>query len=130
MNADIWGPHAWVFLHSITFSYDPKNKEAMKKFVSSLESLLPCEICREHFKQNLLAKPLTDEILSSKDLLFKWFVDLHNIVNLKNGKKTYSYAEVVEKYKNLYAPKEDYLSLFGIIVLMIVVILLIKKLNN
>ena len=51
MKPEIWGPHAWIFLHSITFDY-PDNptkevKEKYKGFFESLQDILPCEKCKK-----------------------------------------------------------------------------------
>jgi len=47
MNPKFWGPHAWIFLHSVTMNYpkEPNNqdKTLYRNFFSSLKRVLPCE---------------------------------------------------------------------------------------
>lgn len=106
MNPNVWGPHAWAFLHFITFSY-PKNpteadKYNMKTFFKSLEHVLPCDICRIHYKENTeKIHPLTNEVLSSKENLVKWLIDVHNVVNKRNGKQIMSYTDVIRMYVDM-----------------------------
>lgn len=106
MDPKIWGPHAWIFLHSITFNYpiNPTKDEINKhyNFFNSLEFVLPCETCRIHYKQNLKEYPLTKKILSTRDNLVKWLIKIHNNINKLNNKKSLTYEDVVDHYNNLY----------------------------
>ena len=105
MDPEIWGPHAWQFLHSITLSYpdnptlEDKNNHA--QFFNSLKDILPCQKCQDHFTQNLQENPV-ENYLDNKELLFNWLIDIHNKVNVSNGKKEYSYDEVIKLYENMY----------------------------
>lgn len=126
MNPEIWGEHAWIFLHSITLAY-PKyptkdDKENMKNFIYSLQFILPCNKCKKNFSDHLIKYPLTDTILSSKETLVKWLHNLHNIVNIQNNKKTISYYEMLKKYDDLYNKKNN---LFYILISLILIILII-----
>lgn len=80
-------------MHFVTLSYPDSNqniseqdKTHVKDFFLSVKNVLPCENCRLHFEQNLEKFPLNDNILSSKDNLIKWLVDIHNEVNIRTGK--------------------------------------------
>lgn len=103
MNPNVWGPHAWTFLHFITLSY-PKNpteidKYNIKTFFKSLEHVLPCDICRLHYKENIEELyPLNNEVLSSKENLVKWLIDVHNSVNKRTGKEIMSYNDAIGMY--------------------------------
>ena len=95
VNSNIWGQHAWKFMHYVTLGY-PENptveqKNNYKNFFISLKNILPCSICAKHYEENLNNLPLTDDILSSKDKLIKWCIDLHNIVNKMLNKTILSY---------------------------------------
>jgi hypothetical protein len=95
VKSNIWGNHAWKFMHYVTLGY-PENpteehKNNYKNFFISLKYVLPCSICAKHYEENLQKLPLTDEILSSKNKLIKWCIDLHNIVNKMLNKNILSY---------------------------------------
>ena len=62
--------------------------------------MLPCAICREHYKQHLAKNPLTPFLDSRKDLL-KWTIDIHNKVNKKLGKPEWTEVEVITYYERL-----------------------------
>lgn len=109
MDSNIWGPHAWLFLHTITLNYPdkPTEKEMIdhKNFFISLKDILPCEKCRKHYEINLDKFPLTEKILSSKSNITKWLIDIHNSVNINNNKKVKSHEEVLKYYKKIYDKK-------------------------
>jgi hypothetical protein len=106
MNQNIWGPHLWFVLHTITFNYPVKptieDKKNYKTFLLSLEHILPCNICRRHFKRHIQENP-PYTALKSRDSFIKWMIDLHNEVNGETGKKsTYTYKEILNKYEKIY----------------------------
>ena len=109
MEPEIWGPHAWQFLHSITLSYpdnptlEDKNNHA--QFFNSIQNILPCQKCKDHYTQNLHAFPV-EQHLDNKESLFRWSIDLHNRVNVMNNKREYSYDEVTEYYEKMYNKSE------------------------
>ena len=62
---------------------------------------MPCEKCQLHFAKNLQTYPIENH-LENKESLFKWLVDIHNRVNVDNGKREYTYEEVTELYEKMY----------------------------
>ncbi len=94
---NIWGPPGWKFIHYVTLGYpDNPSHEVKQKYYNyfhALKHVIPCSICSVHFSENLEKLPLTDEVLSSKENLMKWGIDMHNFVNKKNNKKQYTHAE-------------------------------------
>jgi hypothetical protein len=85
VKSNIWGKHAWKFMHYVTMGY-PENpteehKNNYKNFFISLKYVLPCSICAKHYEENLEKLPLTDQVLSNRNNLIKWGIDLHNMVN-------------------------------------------------
>jgi hypothetical protein len=104
-----WGPYGWKFMHMVALAYpnNPTNedKENYKTFFTILSNILPCQMCAEHYKKNLVNFPLTDLILSSRDTLLKWTIDIHNEVNKSIGKKILDYNEAITLIKNNYEDK-------------------------
>ena len=123
MNADIWGPHAWMFLHSITLVYphepSPEDKQHYFDYFDNLKNVLPCEICKKHYKNYLIKYPLMNSLNTKIDLV-KWLINVHNEINKMNGKREWTYDEVIAHYDNLYknpVKKIEDKSIFMIIVL-------------
>lgn len=129
MKPEVWGPSAWLFLHTITLAY-PSNptfadKNNYKMFFNNLSNVLPCELCKSHYKQHIQHIPLTDEILSSKYKLTKWLVDIHNHVNQQTGKKEVSYDSFLNKYYKLYNSNSYTYIIYAVVVILIIQVLFI-----
>ena len=103
---EVWGPFFWHTIHIAVLGYPQEpaygDKKAMKEFLESLQILVPCPICREHYKSHLVKMPIGPSLDSRKDL-FRWTIDLHNEVNKMLGKREYSETEVIQYYSRLGA---------------------------
>jgi uncharacterized protein YjcR len=106
IGPDVWGPVVWHALHYITLGYptnpSEEKKQKYKQFFTLLTDVIPCSICANHYSENLLKMPLSDEVLSTKESLIKWLIDVHNVVNEKNNKPIIQYEEarqLIEKDK-------------------------------
>ena len=103
MNNNIWGPSAWLFLHAVTFQYPEEptmvDKKNYKQFFNSLQNILPCPKCREHYQENIKEIPIQ---LNSRDELIQWLINIHNNVNKLNNKDILSYEDVKKVYLNSY----------------------------
>tara|TARA_B100000963_G_C22616489_1_gene667617 strand:- start:2095 stop:2565 length:471 start_codon:yes stop_codon:yes gene_type:complete len=108
MNQNLWGPKYWFTLHTVSFEYPMKptfkEKKIYYNFFNSLQYILPCSICKRHFKKNLKELPLENSIHSRRDLVY-WLIDIHNKVNVETGKRIYSYEEVINIYEKLLNKK-------------------------
>jgi hypothetical protein len=104
IDPNLWGPHGWAFLHYITLSYPDKptqqDKNNIITFFNSVGNVLPCEKCRYNFDSHLKKFPLDNNTVNSRYNLVNWLVNIHNEVNLMNGKKTVSFDESVQIYLN------------------------------
>mgnify|MGYP005655987525 CR=1 FL=1 len=155
LNPEIWGPHAWFFLESVTLGY-PDNptkidKIKAKNFFLLLEHMIPCEKCRYNYSQHLKKYPISNEILSNKLNLFKWINNIHNSVNIKKYKDVNTslkyYIDLYSDHKStsISIPKSqftpdiskkdrtNYLRYFIVIFLFMIIIIIIisvyKKFN-
>ena len=100
----VWGPFFWHTLHIVALGY-PKaptytDKRCAKEFYESLAYLLPCSICREHYREHLTKNPISTYLDNRTDLL-KWTVEIHNQVNEALGKTKWSMEEVILYYEKV-----------------------------
>ncbi len=120
MNPKFWGPHGWIFLHSVTMNY-PKNptyedKQMYLDFFRSLTKVLPCEKCAHHYSENITENPV-EAALDSRDSLVRWLILIHNEVNKDLGKPTYTYEQVIEQYKyNMFNLDRDQTLVYKVII--------------
>ena len=97
IGPDTWGPHGWKFIHYVTLGYPGNPTDADKKHYESffilLKHILPCSICANHYKENYKQMPLNNTILSNRELLIRWGIDLHNVVNKMKDKPIVPYEK-------------------------------------
>lgn len=104
-NPDVWGPHFWFILHNGAINY-PINAstlyaERMKNFILGIPVMIVCDKCKEHAIQFIEKhKKNLDSICGGREKLFNFFVDFHNQVNIRQGKKVLSYNEALKLYSS------------------------------
>jgi hypothetical protein len=69
----------------------------MKNFLINLDLLIPCQLCKTHWNENLKKYNL-DVVVNSRENLFSFFVFAHNHVNFMSNKSQMT----VETAKNIY----------------------------
>lgn len=88
---NVWGPCAWHLLHAISIGNNKeikeKNKNSYIVFYKTFGYILPCAICKEHYKNLFGIFHKINYELICREYMIKWVFDLHNIVN-KNLKKS------------------------------------------
>ena len=138
IGPDIWGPHLWKSIHMIALGYPSNPTDQQKKYYKSffeiLYHVIPCSLCSDNYKKNLLDLPLSDDVLKNNKSLTFWTIDLHNIVNRETGKKEYSYNEAITHIFNNFNPKNKnnfliIICLILILIILITVIVVYKKFN-
>lgn len=104
MKPEIWGSHLWFILHLISFEYPVNPTEFDKRvyhdFYTSLKDVIPCEMCKKHYRDHITKYPLTPH-LDNRDTLVKWVIQVHNFVNMSLGKPIYNIQQVMETYSKL-----------------------------
>ena len=99
----IFGPPLWFTLHNAAAHYvdnpAPITRERMKNIILGIPILLPCKNCREHATAYIEKNyDNINMICSTRDNLFKFFVDFHNYVNERYNKKIFTYEEAYKMY--------------------------------
>jgi hypothetical protein len=106
MDPTVWGPKLWFALHTMTFNYpiNPtyQDKRHYHDLFENLKHTIPCDICKQHYKEHLQVNPISPH-LDSRDSLVKWLVDVHNSVNKSLGKPILNMDQVVEIYRKEYS---------------------------
>jgi hypothetical protein len=75
-------------------------KRAAKEFYESFTHLIPCPICKLHYADHLKQLPVTPSLDNRQDL-FRWTVQMHNLVNKDLGKPEYTEADSIAFYHKL-----------------------------
>ena len=107
-NPEIWGPHYWFFLYTLTLSYplNPNNitKKKYYDFIQNLPLFIPSNEIGNDFSKFLDEYPVSP-YLESRESFTKWLHFVHNKINIYLGKKIISYEEALNNYYNNYKLK-------------------------
>lgn len=86
MDTRFWGPSGWKLLHTMSFIYDPINKDQTAEFLAVLPFILPCKFCRYSLTCYYEKHPY-ENALKSRESFAKWLYTIHNCVNDKLRKQ-------------------------------------------
>jgi len=101
-DVNFWGPHAWIFLHSVSFHYPEypswKEKTEYAQFYRRIQDVMPCSMCRSHYARWLRDHPI-EYHLDNWQSLSRWLVDLHNQVNTRKHTPHFPYEKALKIYR-------------------------------
>lgn len=101
----VFGPYFWSVVHMTALSapddLDPEKAQAYVRFFESLPDILPCAMCGRHLKENLMTMPV-----DTSDL-FRWTVDIHNLVNEQINKPEVSYEQALGYWSTRCERRQD-----------------------
>lgn len=115
-----WGTKLWEFIHTVTINSHPEkvshdeernkshkqqalditisNNNLLIKILKAIKDVIPCPKCLETYSAHLEYLDAIDT--TEQMILFKWSFDLHNAVNIKLNKPTYTYEQALEIWTN------------------------------
>jgi len=109
-----WGPHYWKTLHKLSLKAgtlaDPNSQaEEVRAWIHIFKETakaIPCEECRLHYKEWLLANPtgkFKDLPYSEKgDYVRDWWWRLHGDVDRRLGKPSIEFSELTTIYASVF----------------------------
>tara|TARA_A100001015_G_C14859376_1_gene659707 strand:- start:302 stop:742 length:441 start_codon:yes stop_codon:yes gene_type:complete len=133
---DVWGPHYWFFLHTISLTYPINPNKIIKKkyydLIMNFPLFIPIDAIGNSFSK-LLDKYPIQPYLDSRESFIKWVHFIHNQINIDLDKPTMEYQQFLTNYYDLYKPKpiinQDYkkfkLKLINIIIILLLLIICI-----
>jgi hypothetical protein len=99
ISIDNWGSATWRSMHAITLTYPdnptPEIQDNYKLYFFNIQKVLPCGLCRAHFKEVLLKTPPDT---SSRTNLVRWLFNVHNMVNVNTNKPMYLFSTYIYEY--------------------------------
>ena len=103
------GAIQWFMIHRGALGYPEKpsqyTQQMMIGFIMGLYLMLRCESCSEHaqiYTEERLEDGTVRSAVKSRKALFAFFVDFHNYVNKRQGKKIYTYEEAMVLYSKYW----------------------------
>jgi hypothetical protein len=111
-NAE-WGPITWAILHGLA-GRSGRNSNVLLQgdeirnmilLIESVEKMIPCDICRGHYREYLVSRPvkgwMKEPYSALRENARKWFWTLHNEINLGNDKPVFLYNDLEATYENV-----------------------------
>ena len=107
LDPNIWGPHYWFFLHTISMTYPIRPNALTKKkyyeFIQNLPLFIPVEKISTEFSKLIDEYPITP-YLDNRESLIRWMHFIHNKINQKLEKPELSLNDFYINYYNSYKP--------------------------
>lgn len=115
---EVWGPHYWFFLHTISHTYPQNPNQVTKRkyydLIQNLPLFIPEPKSAKYVSELLDSYPVTP-YLSSRESLIRWMIFLHNKVNVAMGKEEMGVMDAVSKYYAEYdAPQIVFSRRYGL----------------
>lgn len=101
-----WKQTTWYIFHMFTLDYLEDKKDYYQTFFSSFKVLLPCDICINHYREQLNTPGLRLRENISKDKLFGWTIKIHNNVNVSNKIRAWNVQESKDYYQKEHFDKD------------------------
>lgn len=95
----LWGPGLWRALHTAA---EVGDLTAWATVPAAVAVSLPCPDCEKHYAAWLRARP-APPASSDRTAVRKWLLDLHNAVNKRNRKSTWTAEQVTAAYTDVAA---------------------------
>ena len=109
LDSNIWGPHFWFFLHTVSMNYPTSPIDGTKKrfydFIHSIPLFIPDKDIASAFQQMLDIYPVTP-YLDNRNSFTRWMHFIHNKINKRIGKPQISMDKFYEEYYNHYKPRD------------------------
>ena len=109
LDATIWGPHYWFFLHTATMTYPLHPNDGAKKkyyeFIQNVPLFIPNASMAKSFQETLDTYPVSP-YLDSRDALTRWMHFIHNKMNKRLGQRQISMTKFYEDYHDRYKPRD------------------------
>jgi hypothetical protein len=129
LDPNIWGPHYWFFLHTISMTYPNRPNTLTKKkyyeFIQNLPLFIPVEKISTEFSKLIDECPVTP-YLDNRESFIRWTHFIHNKINEKLEKPLLTLNDFYIKYYDEYKPTNiklrEFNKLFGKIVYLIIII--------
>ena len=105
LDSEIWGPHFWFVLHTISFAYPNFPSNSIKKkyyeFVKNLPQFIPDEKIGNQFNEFLDKYPVTP-YLDNKNSFIRWVHFIHNRINEYLKKDMVNFDDFMKKYEKIF----------------------------
>ena len=109
LNPEVWGPHYWFFLHTISLNYphhpNAETKKAYYELMKNMNLFIPVEKVAKDFDALMGLYPVSP-YLDSRESFVRWMHFIHNKINEKLEKPKMSMHDFYASYYEMYKPTD------------------------
>jgi hypothetical protein len=113
LDAKVWGPHYWFFLHTVAHHYPETPNDTIKRMhydlIQHMPHFLPDVEIGDAFSRILDRYPVTP-YLDCRESLMRWVWFVHNKMNVRLEKPEMSLWAALDQYLGRYLPQPVILS--------------------
>lgn len=110
LDPEIWGPHYWFFLHTVSLTYPLHPNDVSKKkyydLIQNIPLFIPNPEIGNKFSKLIDTFPVTP-YLDSRLSFMKWMNFIHNKINSQLNKPNINLYEGLDNYYKSYKPKVE-----------------------
>ena len=108
-DTSVWGPPLWKALHTAAQCKGVKTRYSLwVKLFKELRTGLPCPDCSAHYNAWINAYPVRLSLVPNGGIdIGKWLLNLHNDVNRRTGKPTWTLMQVSTSYSTNIADAKE-----------------------
>ena len=109
LNPEVWGPHYWFVLHTISLNYphhpNATTKKAYYELMQNMKLFIPVEKISKDFDLLMGLYPVSP-YLDSRESFVRWMHFIHNKINEKLEKPKISMHDFYANYYAMYKPTD------------------------
>ena len=113
LDAKVWGPQYWFFLHTVAYNYPDTPNATIKRthydLIQHIPYLLPDLEMGDNFSRMLDQYPVTP-YLDNRESFMRWVWFIHNKMNVRLDKEEISLWAAMDQYIARYLPQQVILS--------------------
>lgn len=107
-----WGPHYWFVFYTTAIAAPEKPSEDEQKafvgFAESFQFILPCSICKNHYKEILKTHPPSQAAPKGREGWIEWVLLAHNSVRARQQKTQVTHQDVRHILGGMVHRQQDY----------------------
>jgi len=84
-DPELWGKHLWYTMEAIACTLNDENRSLIHSFFESLQGVIPCPTCKEHYCEYYQSYPIYPYLRNSLSLI-EWLYQLKCIIKKRQNR--------------------------------------------
>jgi len=106
-DPNLWGKHFWYTMEAIACTMNQEKKEHVEKVLNELQYLLPCEKCKNHYREYMKENPVSNHLENPIHLL-RWMHKLKCNIKYRQDKTCPIFEDYLDYVVDYFDTPEIY----------------------